>query len=122
MLSAGVGGRGQIGQLVDPRLTGEILGGLGQVVDPRHAGQILSAQYKANVPKESGILQRTEGLASDLEDLQLRIENFIGRVAGDVTGKKDSAPTPAGIVGHLLLAETRLRECLVLVQKLNDAF
>jgi hypothetical protein len=93
-----------------------------QSVDPRHAEAMLSAQYKPNVPKELGVLQRTEGLASGLEDLQSRIENFIGRVAGGVPDKSDSAPTPAGIVGHLLLAETRLRECLVLVQKLNDAF
>jgi len=73
-------------------------------------------------PRELGFIQRMEGLTHGLGELQERLETFTGRLAGGLKGDTCAAPAPAGLDAILQCQETRLRECMALVAKLNEAF
>lgn len=89
----------------------------GYAVDPR------MMQNAATVPKEIGFLTRAEGLRSGLDELHSRLEAFAARVAGTPNDpNRPTAPGPQGLHGELSTAEDRLRSCLQLLGKLNDAF
>ena len=53
----------------------------GVAIDARQM-QAYHPPQNSTAPKELGIIQRVEGLAGGLEDLQSRLENFIGRCGG----------------------------------------
>lgn len=76
-----------------------------------------------NQPKEIGICQRMEGVVSGLSEMQERLEVFLARVGGvSGPGKASGEPMPNGLPTLLSCAETRLRECLRLMNGMSDAF
>lgn len=87
-------------------------------------GQAAAAQQypSADKPRELGFIQRMEGLTHLLGELQERLETFAGRLSGGLKGDNCAAPAPSGLDAILQCSETRLRECVALVAKLNEAF
>jgi hypothetical protein len=84
----------------------------------------LVAKQIASAPKEIGFLTRAEGLCAGLDELHARLEALTGRIAGSgvEAGGSPSAPCTSGLHAALSMAEDRLRECLKLLGKLNNAF
>jgi hypothetical protein len=81
-------------------------------------------QVGVPAPKEIGFLTRAEGLCTGLDELHGRLHGLTGRIAGSgvEAGNSPSAPCASGLHAALSMAEDRLRECLKLLGKLNDAF
>ena len=92
----------------------------------------MSAAFSGTAPNEIGFLTRVGGLRVGLDELHSRLGSFVARVAGDPQiGQTREAPapqgldelhSPQGLNGELSTAEVRLRECMALLGKLNDAF
>jgi hypothetical protein len=101
------------------------MGGVGQA-SPEALKRAYQAQrnYQPSAPKEIGFLTRAEGLCTGLDELHGRLQGLTGRIAGSgvEAGSSPSAPCTSGLHAALSMAEDRLRECLKLLDKLNDAF
>lgn len=76
----------------------------------------------ASAPKEIGILQRVDGVRSGLEELAGRLEGFVGRLGGGISGNVAATPSPPGLVTSLSDAEGHLRRCFEIIGQLDNAF
>jgi hypothetical protein len=78
----------------------------------------------AQQPKELGIIQRVQGLASGLGEVRERIRVFNERL-GFEPPAPPMQPAPAmesGIPAQIMAAEEHLRECINALNRLNDLF
>lgn len=75
-------------------------------------------------PKELGILQRADGLRTGLQSLRSRLESFSDRLDGNGTDKAANglAPVASSLNGTFSDLESELRQCLQLVDSINDRF
>lgn len=75
-------------------------------------------------PKELTLLQRSEGLVTGLAELRARLDSFSSRISGHPQPATTDAPRPmpCGLPAHVSEAESELRSCFDIINKLNDAF
>jgi hypothetical protein len=74
------------------------------------------------VSRESGILERVDGVACGLKELHQKLTSLACRISGQPSADRDESGYPPGIPAALSAAETRLRECHQMIDALHKAF